>query len=98
MKLKGLVLTSIFVMATSTSMAADYSKSKNKPYPAAPRTNSENLNTRHPNSANPWARDDVSAMPTNPRVSRPSNNLDLNDFGRRAMEDESTVDNNTLRR
>ncbi|QLY23994.1 hypothetical protein [Bdellovibrio sp. KM01] len=96
MKLKGLVLTSIFVIASSTSMAADYSKSKNKPYP--PPSNSENINTRHPKSSDPWARDDVSAMPTNPRVSRPSNSLDLNDFGRRAMEDESTTDNNTLRR
>lgn len=98
MKLKGLVLTAFFVISASTSMAADYSKSKNKPYTTAPTTNSENINTPQPRSASPWARDDVSAMPTNPRVTRPSNNLDLNDFGRRAMEDESTTDNNTLRR
>jgi hypothetical protein len=88
MKKSGVVLASLLIVATSTSMAADYygSSPKKKTYPA-PTSNSQNINNRT-NPYEPFARDDVSAMPTNPRVSQKTSKAKDIDFGRRAMEEE----------
>ncbi len=96
MKKTGVVLASLLILATSTSMAADYynTSPKKKSYPP-PTSNSQNINNRT-NSYDAFAHDDVSAMPTNPRVSQKVSREKDIDFGRRAMEEE--VSGGTLKK
>ncbi|WP_413557292.1 hypothetical protein [Bdellovibrio sp. HCB209] len=96
MKTTGLLLAAVFILSSTTSMAAEYNK-KNKSYKSS-TSNSQNINNRPTRTSDAFARDDVSGMPVNPRIQPRTNTIDQEDFGRRAMEGDELGGSGTLRR